>query len=74
MPVPGSRGGKAVGRRGERMAGHPAVRAAKRAWPVVLGAYKRWEALSPAEKERYRQMATKYARRGQETIAKRRKR
>ena len=41
---------------------------------MVLGAYKRWEALPAADKERYRRMASKYAKRGQETLAKRRKR
>ena len=61
----------AAGRR-ERLAAHPAVRGARKAWPVVVGAYRRWEALAPADKERYRQMATKYAKRGQETLARRR--
>ena len=31
-----------------------AAAAGRRAWPVVLMAYERWQALSPAEKERYR--------------------
>ena len=62
------------GARRERLAATPAARAARRAWPFVLAAYRRWEALPAAEKERYRQMASKYARRGQQTLARRRKR
>jgi hypothetical protein len=61
-------------RRRDRIAATAPARAARKAWPVVLAAYRRWEALPPAEKERYRKMASKYARRGQETLARRRKR
>jgi len=31
-----------------------AARAARRAWPLVLAAYERWQTLSPEEKERYK--------------------
>jgi hypothetical protein len=48
------------------------VRTAKRAWPVLLEAYRRWDQLSPAQKERYRQMAAQYAQRGRETLRRRR--
>ncbi len=54
------------------MATHPAVRAGKRAWPVVLAAKQRWDSLTPAQQERYRRMAREYARRAQETLARRR--
>jgi hypothetical protein len=57
--------------RGARVAGHPAVRAAKRAWPVVLEAKRRWDRLTPEQQERYRRMATDYARRGRETLGRR---
>ena len=57
------------------MAGHPAVHAAKRAWPVVLEAKRRWDRLTPEQQERYRRMAADYARRGRETLGRgRRKR
>jgi hypothetical protein len=52
---------------------HPAVRAAQRAWPVLLEAYRRWDRLSPKQQERYRRMAGEYARRGRE-LARRRPR
>jgi hypothetical protein len=32
-----------------------AVRGAKRVAPIVVEAYRRWDRLSPAEKERYKQ-------------------
>jgi hypothetical protein len=32
-----------------------AVRGAKRAAPLVVEAYRRWDRLTPAEKERYKQ-------------------
>jgi hypothetical protein len=35
-------------------------RAARRAWPVVLMAWERWQALSPEEKERYKKRARGY--------------
>jgi hypothetical protein len=49
-----------------------AVNAAKRAWPVLLEAYRRWDQLTPAQKERYRRMAADYAQRGRETVRRRR--
>lgn len=61
--------------RGSR-AGEPrtrrAVRAARRAWPVLLEAYRRWDQLTPEQKERVRRMASEYARRSRETLQRRR--
>jgi hypothetical protein len=31
-----------------------AVRYARRAWPFILAAYRRWDRMTPEEKERYR--------------------
>ena len=49
-----------------------AARLARRLYPVALGAWQRWQSLSPEEKERYRQRAREYARRGRETAERRR--
>ena len=40
------------------------VRAAKRIYPLVLVAYRRWEQLSPKEKEKYKRQARRYAEQG----------
>jgi hypothetical protein len=45
---------------------------AKRVWPIALGAWRRWESLSPQEKERYRKMAREYAERGRKALEQRR--
>jgi hypothetical protein len=42
-----------------------AVRTARRVAPVAAEAYRRWNALSDEEKERYKQRARTYAARGQ---------
>ena len=47
--------------------------AARRAWPVVLMAWERWQALSPQEKERYKRRAQEAADRGRRAIEKQRK-
>jgi hypothetical protein len=47
-------------------------RAARRAWPVILMAWERWQALSPQEKERYRKRAREAADRGRRAIEKQR--
>jgi hypothetical protein len=62
------------GGRGAAISAHPAVRAAKRAWPVLIAAYRRWDQLTPAQQERYRRMASEYTRRGRETLGRRRRR
>jgi TRAP-type C4-dicarboxylate transport system substrate-binding protein len=41
---------------------------------VVLAAKQRWDSLTPQQQEHYRQLATKYARRAQESLARRRRR
>ena len=38
-----------------------AVRMAKMIYPLALAAYRRWDRLSPREKERYKQQARQYA-------------
>jgi hypothetical protein len=61
--------------RGARGAGlQRANRAARRAWPIILMAWERWQALSPAEKERYKRRAREYAERGRRAVEKRRRR
>jgi hypothetical protein len=60
--------------RGEALAAHPAVRAAKRAWPVLLEAYRRWDRLSPEQQAHWRRMAADYTRRGRETLGRDRRR
>lgn len=42
--------------------------AAKRAWPVLLMAWERWQALPEADKERYRRQARAYAERGRKAL------
>jgi len=42
--------------------------AVKRAWPVVLMAWERWQALPEADKERYRRQARQYADRGRKAV------
>ena len=46
---------------------------ARRLWPFVLMAWKRWQDLSPAERERYKRQAREYAQRGRDLAARRRK-
>jgi hypothetical protein len=41
-----------------------AQRLARRAWPVILMAWERWQALPEHDKERYRRRAREYAARG----------
>jgi TRAP-type C4-dicarboxylate transport system substrate-binding protein len=48
--------------------------AARRAWPVILMAWERWQALPPEQKERYLKHARGYADRGRKAIEKRRQR
>ena len=46
-----------------------AAAGARRAWPLVLMAWERWQALPEADKERYRRQAREYAERGREAVA-----
>jgi hypothetical protein len=41
------------------------IKVARRVAPVAAEAYRRWNNLSPAEKERYKKRAREYAARGQ---------
>ena len=38
-----------------------AARMARRLYPLALAAYRRWDRLSPQEKERYKRQARQYA-------------
>jgi hypothetical protein len=49
-----------------------AARGVRKAWPFVLMAWERWQALSPEEKERYKSRAKEYAERGRKTFKERR--
>jgi hypothetical protein len=61
--------------RGPRGAGlQRANRAARRVWPILLMAWERWQALSPAEKERYKKRARQYAERGRRALERQRRR
>ena len=40
----------------------------RRAWPVILMAWERWQALPEDEKERYRRRAREYATRGRKAV------
>lgn len=42
--------------------------AARRAWPMVLMAWERWQALPEQDKERYRRQAREYAERGRRAV------
>jgi hypothetical protein len=50
-----------------------AVRGARRAWPLVLMGWERWQKLSPHEKERYKRQAREYAGRGRKALEQRRR-
>ena len=56
------------------LAARRAARYARRAWPFVLAAYRRWERLTPEEKERYRKTARQTVERGRNEYRKRRPR
>ena len=51
-----------------------AVARGRRAWPVVLMAWERWQQLSEADKERYRRQARAYADRGKRALGEARSR
>ena len=48
--------------------------AARRAWPIIVMAWERWQALPPERRERYLRQARGYAERGRKAIEQRRKR
>jgi hypothetical protein len=47
---------------------------ARRVWPLALEAWRRWDRLPPHEKERYRRMASDYAKKAQSARSSRRPR
>ena len=62
------RGGPPPGRTGR------ITHTVRRLWPVALEAWRRWDNLTPQQKERYRRMASDAARRGRDTLDARRAR
>ena len=50
-----------------------AVRGARRAWPVLLMAWERWQKLPDHEKERYKRQAREAAQRGRKMLEERRR-
>jgi TRAP-type C4-dicarboxylate transport system substrate-binding protein len=45
----------------------------RRAWPLVLMAWERWQKLPDHEKEKYKRQAREYAQRGRKAIEQRRR-
>jgi hypothetical protein len=55
--------------RGSRSAGIVrTARTVRKAWPMILMAYERWQALPEEDKERYRRQAREYAARGRSAL------
>jgi hypothetical protein len=54
------------------MAGRKAVRYVRRVWPFLVMAYRRWDALTDEEKERYRRTARQTVDRGKKIYSDRR--
>lgn len=52
----------------------PAIRVARRMAPLALEAYRRWQALPPEQRERYRTMALNAAERGRQAVDRQRRR
>jgi hypothetical protein len=50
-----------------------AARGVRRAWPFVLMAWERWQALPQHEKDRYKRQAQGYAKRGRKLLDERRR-
>jgi hypothetical protein len=50
-----------------------AVHNARRLWPFVMMAWRRWQDLSPAQRERYKRQAREYAQRGRDLAARKRR-
>ena len=48
------------------------VRYARRAWPFILAAYRRWDRLTPEEKQRYQRMVRETAEKGRKAYRERR--
>jgi hypothetical protein len=47
-------------------------RTVRRVWPLALEGWRRWERLPPHEKERYKRMASEYAKKAQSARRRRR--
>jgi hypothetical protein len=50
-----------------------AARGVRRAWPLMLMAWERWQKLPQHEKERYKRQARGYAERGRRLVDERRR-
>jgi hypothetical protein len=50
-----------------------AARGARRAWPLILMAWERWQSLPEHEKERYKRQARQAAERGRKALEQRRR-
>jgi hypothetical protein len=50
-----------------------ATRVTRRAWPLLLMAWERWQKLEPEQKERYLRQARGYADRGRKLVEVRRR-
>jgi hypothetical protein len=50
-----------------------ATRVTRRAWPLLLMAWERWQKLEPEQKERYMRQARGYADRGRKLVEDRRR-
>jgi hypothetical protein len=50
-----------------------ATRVTRRAWPLVMMAWERWQRLEPEQKERYLRQARGYADRGRKLVGDRRR-
>ena len=51
-----------------------AAHGARRLWPLVMMAWKRWQSLDPDQRERYKRQARDYAQRGRRVVDERRRR
>jgi hypothetical protein len=51
-----------------------AMRFSRRAWPIMLMAWERWQKLEPEQKERYLKQAREYAAKSRKAIEQRRRR
>jgi hypothetical protein len=49
------------------------IRHLRRAWPLVLMAWERWQQMTPEQKERYKHHARGYADRGRKLVDERRR-
>ena len=61
-------------RAGSRSSIARAASAGRRAWPVLLMAWERWQQMPEADKERYRRQAREYADRGRKAFQSARRR